>query len=162
MNNPYRILVLNGPNLGALGQREVEIYGHRSLGCLPEAIQNTLGTDASRVSLEFTQLNGEGELISRMEQAVKEGVQGIVLNAGAYTHTSLALADCLAWLPLPVVEVHISNVFAREKIRQRSFLARHCLGVISGFGFASYGLGVKAILDHLAAQNTGQEACKIC
>ena len=128
---PYRILVLNGPNLGALGRRQPEIYG--------------------REGLEFFQSNHEGALIDRLEQARAEGVDGVAFNAGALTHTSLALADCLAWIGLPCVEVHVSNVFARteDPIRRHSYMAKQCLGVVSGFGLASYALAVQALVFHL-------------
>lgn len=149
----YRFLVLNGPNLGALGQRQPEIYGHQGMGSVPGLVHSMLGAAASNVTLEFFQSNHEGELIDRLEKARIEGIHGVVFNAGAYTHTSLALADCLAWIGLPCVEVHISNVFARtqEPVRQHSYMAKHCIGVISGFGLASYALAVMALLQHITA-----------
>jgi len=146
----YNILVLNGPNLGALGKRQPEIYGNDTMDILPELLEKVLGERAQRVSLEFYQNNSEGKLIDRIEQAREEGVDGIVLNAGAYTHTSLALADCLAWIELPVVEVHLSNVLSRsEPLRQKSFIGRHVIGVIAGFGMMSYALAVQALFQHL-------------
>jgi 3-dehydroquinate dehydratase II len=118
----YNILILNGPNLGALGKRQPEIYGKNTMDILPELVQQVLGENYQSVSLEFYQNNSEGKLIDRIEQAKEEGIDGIVFNAGAYTHTSLALADCLAWIELPVVEVHLSNVLARsEPMRQKKF-----------------------------------------
>ncbi|MEZ0575038.1 type II 3-dehydroquinate dehydratase [Halodesulfovibrio aestuarii] len=146
----YNILVLNGPNLGALGKRQPEIYGSSTMDILPELVLQVLGKNSQRVSLEFYQNNSEGKLIDRIEQAREEGIDGIVLNAGAYTHTSLALADCLAWIELPVVEVHLSNVLARsEPTRQKSFIGRHVIGVIAGFGMMSYALAVQALFQHL-------------
>lgn len=146
----YNILILNGPNLGALGKRQPEIYGNSTMDILPELLEKVLGENTQRVSLEFYQNNSEGKLIDRIEQAREEGVDGIVLNAGAYTHTSLALADCLAWIELPVVEVHLSNVLARsEPLRQKSFIGRHVIGVIAGFGMMSYALAVQALFQHL-------------
>ncbi|SIN78609.1 type II 3-dehydroquinate dehydratase [Halodesulfovibrio marinisediminis] len=146
----YNILILNGPNLGALGKRQPEIYGTNTMDILPELLLQVLGENSKRVSLEFYQNNSEGKLIDRIEQAKEEGIDGIVLNAGAYTHTSLALADCLAWIELPVVEVHLSNVLARsEPLRQKSFIGRHAIGVIAGFGMMSYALAVQALFQHL-------------
>lgn len=146
----YKILILNGPNLGALGKRQPEIYGTNTMDILPELLKKVLGENFKRVSLEFYQNNSEGKLIDRIEQAREEGIDGIVLNAGAYTHTSLALADCLAWIELPVVEVHLSNVLARsEPLRQKSFIGRHAIGVIAGFGMMSYALAVQALFQHL-------------
>lgn len=146
----YNILILNGPNLGALGKRQPEIYGNSTMDIVPELLEKVLGENTHRVSLEFYQNNSEGKLIDRIEQAREEGVDGIVLNAGAYTHTSLALADCLAWIELPVVEVHLSNVLARsEPLRQKSFIGRHVIGVIAGFGMMSYALAVQALFQHL-------------
>lgn len=144
------ILVVNGPNLGALGQRQPEIYGHEGMDALPEMVARLLGAD-NKVQLDFFQSNHEGALIDRLEQARQQGTNGIVLNAGAFTHTSLALADCLAWIQVPTVEVHISNVLARqEAIRQKSFIGRHVIGLIAGFGIASYALAVQALVLHLS------------
>ena len=146
----YNILILNGPNLGALGKRQPEIYGNNTMDILPELVQQVLGENYQSVSLEFYQNNSEGKLIDRIEQAKEEDIDGIVFNAGAYTHTSLALADCLAWIELPVVEVHLSNVLARsEPMRQKSFIGRHVIGVIAGFGMMSYALAVQSLFQHL-------------
>lgn len=146
-----RILVLNGPNLGALGRRQPEIYGHEGLDAVPGLVRELLGTAADEVELIFFQSNHEGALIDRLEQARAEGLDGVAFNAGAFTHTSLALADCLAWIRLPCVEVHVSNVFARteDPIRQHSYMAKHCLGVVSGFGLGSYALAVQALVLHI-------------
>ena len=145
----YDILVINGPNLGTLGQRQPEIYGTATMDALPEMLEQMLGPDAAGVRLDFFQSNHEGVLLDRLEQAHREKTDGIVLNAGAYTHTSLALADCLAWIAPPCVEVHLSNVAAREKIRHKSLIAPHTAGVISGFGILSYALAVQALLFNL-------------
>jgi len=112
-----RILVLNGPNLGYIGVRQPEIYGSRTIEDLPEMVRDMLGLGPEEVELQFHQANSEGHCIDRLEQAWKDGLDGVVLNAGAYTHTSLALADCLAWIGIPTVEVHISNIFARTDER---------------------------------------------
>ncbi len=145
-----RILIMNGPNMKALGQRQPEIYGNDTLDVIPTRVQELMPHLAQDISLEFFQSNHEGALIDRLEQAKEEGMDGVVLNAGAFTHTSLALADCLAWIKLPCVEVHISNVLAREEeIRQKSFIGRHVIGVVAGFGIQSYALGVQALVCHL-------------
>lgn len=146
----YSILVLNGPNLGALGVRQPEIYGTEGIDVVPAMVQDLLGNSFSRIRLDFDQKNGEGALIDRLESAKRDGVAGIALNAGAYTHTSLALADCLAWIKIPTVEVHLSNVWARpERIRHQSYMAAHVIGVVAGFGILSYALAVQALFRHL-------------
>lgn len=146
----HKILVLNGPNLGALGVRQPEIYGSEGIDAVPGMVRDLLGNFFSRISLDFAQLNGEGALIDRLEAAKRDGVVGIAFNAGAYTHTSLAIADCLAWIKIPTVEVHISNVWARpEAIRHQSYMAAHVIGVIAGFGIMSYALAVQALFKHL-------------
>lgn len=137
------IMVLNGPNLGHLGVRQPEIYGLEGMERLPELLAALSPQAAEEIDFDYYQANSEGGVIDLLELAWKEKMDGVVLNAGAYTHTSLALADCLAWIKLPVVEVHLSNVFARaeaEPIRGVSFMAKHCLGVIAGFGLSSYAL----------------------
>ena len=145
----YNFLVINGPNLGALGVRQPEIYGTSGMDTVPALAARLLGNAADRVHLSFFQSNAEGALIDRMEQARAEGTHGIVLNAGAYTHTSLALADCLAWIGVPAVEVHISNVLARpEPIRQQSYIGTQVIGVIAGFGIMGYALAVQALFEH--------------
>jgi 3-dehydroquinate dehydratase-2 len=143
-------LIVNGPNLGFLGQRQPEVYGTEGMDALPALVGKLLGNDASRIRLEQFQSNCEGALIDRLEEAWKAKVDGIVLNAGAYTHTSLALADCLAWIKIPCVEVHLSNVHARQSaIRHSSLIARHCIGAIAGFGVMSYALAVQALWQRL-------------
>ena len=144
------ILILNGPNLGFLGQRQPEIYGTQTLEDLPSMLEKLLGEKVKDLELTFYQDNSEGGLIDRLESARFEEISGVVFNAGAYTHTSLALADCLAWIEIPCVEVHISNVWAREeKIRHQSMLSKHCIGVVSGFGIKSYALAAVALLQYL-------------
>lgn len=147
----YRILVLNGPNLGHIGVRQPEVYGTKTMDDLPGLVKRVLGDNAARIELVLEQTNAEGALIDRLEAARNNGVHGVALNAGAYTHTSLALADCLAWIKLPVVEVHLSNVLARteEPLRQQSLMGKHVIGVVAGFGLASYALAVCALFNHL-------------
>ena len=145
----YHILIMNGPNLGALGVRQPEIYGSTGMDAVPSLARALLGSRFDRVRLDFFQSNHEGKLLDRLEQAHNENVSGIVFNAGASTHTSLALADCLAWIRPPFVEVHISNIFAREDIRRQSLIAPHAAGVISGFGITGYALAVQALVCFL-------------
>ena len=136
------IVIINGPNLNLLGTREPNIYGNQSfddyLASLP-----TLYPD---VHFEYFQSNHEGDLIDKLH-AVGFSVDGIVLNAGAYTHTSIALADAIKAISSPVVEVHISNVHARESFRRQSFLNPVCKGVICGFGLQSYTLAIAALIN---------------
>lgn len=140
-----KILVINGPNLNLLGKRQPEIYGKDTLADIAERVDTVFGSQAQ---ITWWQSNHEGEIIDRLHDAGygKEKMDGIVLNAGAYTHTSLALADAIAAIPLPVVEVHLSNIFSREEIRHRSLIAPVCCGSISGFGWHSYLLAVEALL----------------
>ena len=151
MTHPRRILILNGPNLGRIGVREPDVYGRRTLDDLPGMMRGTLGPRAQNVSLSFFQSNSEGALIDRLEQAHDQEEDGVAFNAGAYTHTSLALADCVGWIKPPVVEVHISNIFARtqDPVRQRSYLGTRAKGVVAGFGLMSYVLAVGALLEIL-------------
>lgn len=140
-----KILILNGPNLNLLGKRQPKIYGTDTLADIAERVDAVFGSQAS---LQWKQSNHEGELIDFIHEAGygKEKMDGIVFNAGAYTHTSLALADAIAAIPIPVIEVHLSNVFSREEIRHKSLIAPVCRGSISGFGWHSYLLAVEALL----------------
>lgn len=137
------ILVLNGPNLNLLGRREPDVYGDVSLKGLTAELLLAAPDD---VELTFVQSNHEGELIDALHEAYDYA--GVIFNAGAYTHTSIALRDAIAAIKAPVVEVHISNVHARESFRHESKLAAVCLGVISGFGLTSYTLALQALLAH--------------
>lgn len=138
-----KILILNGPNLNLLGTREPGIYGSSSFDdYLPE-----LRRRYPDVEIEYFQSNIEGVMIDKMQETGFT-YDGIVLNAGAYTHTSVALHDCIRSLRCPVIEVHISNVHKREDFRHRSFISAACLGVICGFGLDSYRLAIEALLIH--------------
>lgn len=138
------VLVLHGPNLNLLGTREPGVYGQATLADLDADLQ-ALAKERGIV-LESRQTNHEGVLIDWVQGAEAEGFEGIVINPGGYTHTSVALRDAIAAIRLPVVEVHLSNVFAREAFRRHSYVSAVARGVISGFGPDSYRLGVMALL----------------
>jgi len=138
-----RILFLNGPNLNWLGRREPEIYGRTSLADIEAAVRQRAAERG--VEVEFRQTNSEGQLVDWIQQAAGE-FDAVVLNAGAYTHTSVALRDAIAATGVPTVEIHLSNVHAREKFRRHSMIAPVCRGVICGFGTASYLLGLEAVI----------------
>lgn len=136
-----KIQIINGPNINLLGKREPGIYGARSF----EDYLVELRQSFPDVELDYYQSNCEGELIDKIQE-VGFSVDGIVLNAGAYTHTSIALQDAIRSITSPVIEVHISNVHQREEFRHRSMIACACMGVICGFGLDSYRLAVEALL----------------
>lgn len=138
-----KILILNGPNLNLLGVREPDIYGHRGFD---DFLAELRARYEGRAEIDYYQSNSEGALIDKIQE-VGFTADGIVFNAGAYTHTSLALGDCIRGVTTPVVEVHISNVHAREAVRHESMIASACRGVIAGFGLDSYRLAVEALLE---------------
>lgn len=134
-----KIAIINGPNLNLLGKREVEIYGTNSF----EEYLAYLKDKYPNYELSYFQSNVEGELINKLHE-VGFSYYGIILNAGAYTHTSIALADAIAAIKTPVVEVHISNIFAREDFRHISYIGKNCIGNISGFGLQSYEIALRS------------------
>lgn len=138
-----KILILNGPNLNLLGKREPGIYGNQSM----EEYLETLSIDGFEI--EYFQSNHEGDIIDKLHQVgFDSNYVGIVLNAGAYTHTSLAIADAISAIKVPVIEVHISNVHAREQVRHHSMISAVCRGVIAGFGMNSYNLAINAFINN--------------
>ncbi len=142
MNTDKKYLIINGPNLNLLGRREPGIYGRKSM----DEILDEVDSRFTDVQIDYYQSNHEGDIIDRLQRADDQGYSGIALNAGAYTHTSLAIADAISSISVPVVELHLSNVFAREDVRHTSLLAPVCMGVISGFGDKSYILAIEALL----------------
>ena len=141
-----RIAVVHGPNLNLLGQREPAIYGTETLADVNEALTR-LGRELG-AEVEVFQSNSEGALVDHV-QSVGTSVDGFVVNAGAYTHTSVALRDALVGVARPFVEVHLSNVHAREEFRRHSFLSDRAVGVVAGFGVQSYLFGLRGIVSHL-------------
>ena len=139
---PMKLIIINGPNLNLLGVREKSVYGNRSFENYFEELQ----TAFPDLELEYFQSNTEGAIIDKIHE-VGFTYKGILLNAGGYTHTSVALADALAAITTPVVEVHISNIYAREAFRHKSMIAPRCIGSISGFGLESYRLALHYFLS---------------
>jgi 3-dehydroquinate dehydratase-2 len=139
-----KILLINGPNLNLLGIREKSIYGNSTF----ESYFKTLQEKYNAISLEYYQSNIEGELINKIHET-GFSYDGIVINAGAYTHTSVAIRDAISGIKAPVVEVHISNILTRENFRHESLIGPVCIGSIMGFGLDSYRLGIEAITEHI-------------
>lgn len=135
------IIIVNGPNLNLLGKREPEIYGNRSF----EDYLETLKKDIAEVQIDYYQSNVEGEIINKLHE-VGFSYDGIILNAGGYSHTSVAIHDAIAAITTPVIEVHISNIYAREEYRRHSLLSDACKGVICGLGLDGYRFAVEALI----------------
>ena len=140
------LLLINGPNLNLVGRREPSIYGAQTL----EDIQEELLTQARELDarLKFFQSNSEGEMIDCIQNSIGS-IDGILINAGAYTHTSIALRDALLGVSIPYVEIHLSNIYSREEFRHKSFLSDKALGLVCGFGANSYQLALKGIVSYL-------------
>ena len=141
------ILVLHGPNLNLLGQREPDVYGRLTLAEIDQQLVN-LGRELA-LEIHSLQSNHEGALIDALHEALPWAA-GVVINPGGYTHTSVALRDAIAAINLPVIEVHLSNIYAREEFRRHSLIAPVCLGTIAGFGWYSYALALRAMANKLA------------
>ncbi|MDE2571718.1 MAG: type II 3-dehydroquinate dehydratase [bacterium] len=143
-----RIAVLHGPNLNALGTREPDVYGRTTLA----EIDAALASEASSLGVEVSceQHQGEGELIGAIHRVAAQGAAGLLVNPGAYTHYSYAVADALRSLSIPAVEVHLSNIHAREEYRRHSVTAASCVGVVAGFGADSYTVGLRALFTYLS------------
>ena len=135
-----KILIVNGPNMNLLGKREIQIYGNVSF----EEYLTQLKLSFPSITIDYFQSNVEGELINTLQQTT---ANAIILNAAGYTHTSVALRDCIAGIDTPVVEVHMSNLAAREAFRHESLISPVCVGVISGFGINSYALAIKSFIE---------------
>lgn len=139
-----KILFLNGPNLNLLGQREPEIYGTSTLADIEKQVRERAAKSGAEI--DFRQSNSESQLVEWIQQA-KNKFDAIVINAAAYTHTSVALRDAIAFANVPTIEIHLSNIYAREEFRQKSLIAPVCRGQISGFGEKSYILALEACID---------------
>lgn len=136
-----QLLLLNGPNLNLLGQRETSIYGNQDF----DSFFNELKSQFPTLNLDYFQSNIEGDIINKLQE-VGFSYDGIILNAGAYTHTSIAIGDCVKAITTPVIEVHISNTFSRETFRHQSYISPNAKGVIIGFGLQSYTLAIQSFL----------------
>lgn len=145
------LLVLHGPNLNLLGTREPDVYGHMTLDDVNKALQETAVSLSPNLTLHIHQSNHEGVLLDHIHQ-LREVAAGLLINPGAYTHTSIALRDAIAGTQMPTVEVHLSNVYAREPFRHHSMLAPVCIGQISGFGWRSYIWGLQALVQYLVSK----------
>lgn len=142
-----KVIIINGPNLNLLGTRETNIYGNDSFESFFKSLENT---NSHLVKLEYYQSNVEGEIINKIHEIAFEKTNkydGIIINAGGYTHTSVAIADAISGIDINTIEVHISNIFAREEYRHVSLLAKNCIGSISGFGLKSYELALSYFLN---------------
>lgn len=139
-----KIAIINGPNLNLLGTRDTDVYGKESF----EDYFRKLRKDYEQIDFDYYQSNVEGEIVNEIQKCANN-MDGIILNAGAYSHTSLAIADAVAAIKIPVAEVHISNIAAREDFRKHSFLSAKCSGTIFGFGLDGYRLAVEGLIKHL-------------
>jgi 3-dehydroquinate dehydratase-2 len=150
-----RILVIHGPNLTLLGRRETKIYGEQTLTEINSALQDW--AEQKDVTIKVVQSNHEGGIVDAIGEAV-DGADGLLINPAAYTHTSVAIRDAIAAAGLPAVEVHLSNIYAREAFRHTSLIAPVALGQICGFGEGSYLLGLEALLEHIQRRRVRSDA----
>lgn len=142
-----KLLILNGPNLNLLGTREPEVYGHTSLNQIMDELR--VESASLGYQLEDDQSNHEGDLIDQIQRAAREDFSGIIINPGGYTHTSIALRDAISGVALPTIEIHLSNIYAREVFRHHSYIAPVVIGQIAGFGAFGYTLALRALVEHL-------------
>ena len=138
-----KILILNGPNLNLTGTRQPDIYGSATMGQCVKELQKSFD---GRLTIEERQSNHEGDIIDALQNAKSDGFDGVVLNAGGYSHTSVAIRDAITAAGVPVVEVHISNIYAREEFRRHSVISPVCMGVVAGFGLKSYELALMSFI----------------
>lgn len=143
----YKVTIINGPNLNLLGKRETNIYGNETLSSIESSITELAAT--WEMNIDFLQSNHEGEIVDQIHQA-NESSNGIIINPAAFTHTSVAIRDAIAAINIPVIEVHLSNIHAREEFRHHSYIAPVSLGQICGFGPMSYHLALHAMKDYLS------------
>lgn len=143
------LTIVNGPNLNLIGTREIDIYGLQSL----DTYINELKQRYSNIVLDSFQSNVEGELINYLHSC-RMNTDGIIINGGAYTHTSIAIADAIAAIQIPTIEVHISNIYAREEFRKRSYTAAKCVGCITGLGLKGYELAIQYFIENLSPKST--------
>lgn len=146
-----KIIVINGPNIQLLGVRKPEVYGNMTLSDLQKRLQKV--AEELKVNISFLQTNHEGEIVDAIGSALKNGIDGIIINPAAYTHTSIAIHDALESVGIPAIEVHISNIYRREDFRRKSVTAPACLGQISGLGTDGYEWALRAITDYLKKSN---------
>ena len=144
------ILLINGPNLNLLGTREPDIYGNKTLSEIEDDLK--LSAENKGIKLECFQSNHEGEIVDKIHNSIKN-VKGILINAGAFTHTSISIRDALIGSKIPFVELHISNIFKREDFRKESFLTDKAIGIISGFGINSYSLALEGIIGYINSKD---------
>lgn len=149
-----KIIVINGPNLNMLGKREPEIYGSLTLEDIESFLASRAEVADGGVSLSFFQSNSEGEIVTAIQDA-RGKFDGVIINPAAYTHTSVAIRDAILSAGLPVVEVHLSNIYRREDFRRKSFVSGVSVGVVSGFGAESYYLGLLGLVEHIRKEGTG-------
>ena len=154
MGKKMKILIINGPNLNLLGIRETEFYGKKSLDEINEMLKKH--AQSNNIELDFYQSNSEGELVDYIHK--NRDADGIVINPGAYTHTSIAIRDAITSVSIPAVEVHLSNIHAREEFRAKSYIAPVCIGQVSGFGYYSYIAGLQALHNYLLIKKSGKKA----
>jgi 3-dehydroquinate dehydratase II len=145
-----KIQIINGPNLNLLGKREPNIYGHITLEQIQKEVEKH--SEKKNISIDFYQSNIEGEIVSKIQE-IADNVQGLIINAAAFTHTSVAILDALNTLNIPKIEIHISNIFAREEFRHKSMISKSVHGIICGFGLNSYILAVDAIENIIKNEN---------